>query len=430
MRVLGIVAEYNPFHNGHAYQIRKAKLLSGADRVVVVMSGNFVQRGAPAVLDKFKRTKMALENGADFVFEIPAVFAVSSAEYFAAAGVGLLDALGCVDVISFGCETPNLPLMDCIADVLTEEPDAYQKILYSFLKEGYSFPAARERAVAGCLQARELPDCGCSPEKAGEAAADLLGAPNNILALEYLKALKRSGSGIEPLPVLREGAGYHEDGLGEKYCSAAAIRKYLRSESFCSLTESASTEALADFMPESAAAVLTASDTVFLTEQDFSGMLYYRLLCERERGLKEYADCTEDLSNRILNALPTFRDYRGFCERLKSRDMTYSRISRVLLHALLGVTDMDPASGKSLGFAPYLRLLGFRRDAEALFSEIRAKAKCPLLTKPAKARELLSPEALSLFRKDVFASDLYYGVLAQKNNREQKTEYRREMVIL
>ena len=147
MNTIGIIAEYNPFHNGHSYQLKKAKELFHADYVIIAMSGNFVQRGLPAVLDKFSRTEMALKNGADFVFEIPTVFATASAEYFAAAGIGLLDALGCVDAVSFGCETPDLPLMSYVAEILAHEPKDYKTRLHSYLKNGEPFPAAREKAV-------------------------------------------------------------------------------------------------------------------------------------------------------------------------------------------------------------------------------------------------------------------------------------------
>ena len=451
MKTLGIIAEYNPFHNGHSYQIQKAREISHSDCVIIAMSGNFVQRGTPALLDKYTRTAMALKNGADFVFEIPSVFATSSAEYFAAAGIGILDALGCVDMVSFGCETPDLRLMTCLADILTEEPDAYKMILFSLLKKGLSFPAARKQAVTSYLK-ENTDHFGCIFED----AAILLDSPNNILALEYLKAINRSRSRLRPLPILRKGAGYHDPHLQQEFCSATAIRSRLLAESFDALhssnraktsfhtmpksgltTFSLTTQPQSDlagilscYVPEYTAAQLLAPDTHFLTEQDFSEILYYKLLCEREKGFTEYADCSVELSNRILNILPSFLDYRGFCERLKSREMTYSRISRVLLHILLQITQADLEAKNTCGPAPYLRLLGFRRDAAKLFGEIKMHARRPLITKPSKADGLLTMEALSVFRKDVFSSDLYYGMLARKSGKEQKTELRREMIIL
>ncbi len=170
MKTIGIIAEYNPFHNGHAYHIRTAKEAFCADRVIIAMSGNFVQRGAPAITDKFSRTAAALQNGADFVFEIPTVFATASAESFAAAGIALFDALGCVDAVSFGCETPNLTLLSQIADILANEPADYKKSLSAHLKKGEPFPAARERALLACQNARSL--SACPPDELAALLSD------------------------------------------------------------------------------------------------------------------------------------------------------------------------------------------------------------------------------------------------------------------
>ncbi len=428
MNTIGIIAEYNPFHNGHSYQLKKAKELFHADYVIIAMSGNFVQRGLPAVLDKFSRTEMALKNGADFVFEIPTVFATASAEYFAAAGIGLLDALGCVDAVSFGCETPDLPLMSYVAEILAHEPKDYKTRLHSYLKNGEPFPAAREKAVIGYCRANGLPGFHIQKEAREANLKSLLESPNNILALEYLKAVKRSHFTLKPVPVLREGAGYHDKDLHKKYCSATAIRAHLFNKS-TKLSPKAP-NGLSRFLPECTAEALLAPGARFLTEQDFSSMLYYKLLMGRESGFGQFADCSAELSNRILNLLPHYRDYQGFCETLKRKEVTYSRISRILLHILLDITGKDIADARSYGFVPYLRLLGFRRDAAGLFGTIQKKAKRPLITKPPKHAALLDAKARAVFEKDVFASDLYYGALAQKTGAGQKPEYRRGMVIL
>ena len=421
MNVTGVIAEYNPFHNGHAYQIQKAKELSRADYVIVVMSGNFVQRGMPAILDKFTRTAAALKNGADFVFEIPTVFATASAEYFAAAGTALLNALGYVDSVSFGCETPDLPLLSHIADILAKEPDYYKTRLSYYLKSGNSFPVSRQKAITDYCKTENLSFQSALSGTVYGNPSILLGSPNNILAVEYLKSIIRDHLHLRPIPILRKGAGYHDTGLHQKYCSAAAIRRHLLFPSGIDIS---------DFVPENTASHLFASDAAFLTEQDFSAMLYYKLLKCPKQALPRYADCSKELANRIRHSLPDYRGYRNFCELLKKKDVTYSRISRMLLHILLEITDESIAMGKACGFAPYLRLLGFRRDAVNLFTAIRSHAKCPLITKPAKESALLSADSRALFETDVFASDLYYGVLAQKTGRTQKEEYRREMVIL
>lgn len=423
MKAIGIIAEYNPFHNGHAYQIQKAKELSRADYVIVVMSGNYVQRGTPAISDKFSRASMALSGGADFVFELPVIWSTASAEYFAAAAIALLNALGCVDAVSFGCETPDLSLLTCIAEIFAREPEPYRNLLSSYLKQGKSFPAAREKALSAYLTGHE----NFHPK---EELSSLLQSPNNILALEYMKALIRQNSRLTPLPVLRLGNGYHDTQFSENYCSAAAIRKLLSDALKASSSKSGLIKKLSPYMPQNAVRFLFSPEHPFLTEQDFSQMLFYRLLCEKETGFAGYADGSAELSNRILHAMSDFTDYRTFCERLKRKEVTYTRISRLLLHILLNITYSDYENGKDCNYIPYLRLLGFHRDAAGFFSEIKKHTLLPLIAKPSKCASILTDNALSMFQKDVFASDLYYGVQAQKSGSPCKNEYERQIVIV
>jgi cytidyltransferase-like protein len=416
VKIIGIIAEYNPFHNGHAYQIQKAKEQSGADCVIVAMSGNYVQRGMPAVTDKFTRAAMALSCGADLVFELPTLWSVSSAEYFAKAGTALLDALGCVDAISFGCETPDLSLFTTLADILAREPLAYSKALAGCLKQGYSFPAAREAALRSYAAQQNI-------RITEEDIAAILGSPNNILALEYIKALLNSQSSIRPLPILRSGSGYHDTELNGSFCSAAAIRKTLADPS-------ASKQALRSCVPGTTADILFSPHTQPVTEQDFSEMLYYKLLAALPNGFLEYADSSLQLSNRIANALTEFTDYKSFCERLKTKEVTYTRISRLLLHILLDLKQSDVSVGVQNGYIPYLRLLGLRRASAELLSEIKKHTQLPLITKPsAYAPSKNSPAAL-FFGQDVFASNLYYGVLALKTGFRQKNEMQRELAVV
>ena len=414
MKAVGIIAEYNPFHNGHAYQIQKAKELSGADYAVVAMSGNFVQRGAPAIINKFDRAAAALQNGADLVFEIPTLWATASAEYFAGAGIALFEATGCVDAVSFGCESDNLPLMSQIANLLAREPEEYSRILAEGMKQGMTMPAAREKAVLSYLKAQNL-------HLANESASGLLSSPNNILALEYLKALRCRQSNIRPLPVLRKGSSYHDTEFSREFCSAGALRRHL-------LQSPPDTSNISDYVPPESVSDLSSPNTCFLAEEDFSEMLYYKLLCERENGFADYADSSAELSSRIKSSLRGYSGYHDFCKCLKSKDMTYTRISRALLHILLNIKKTDYENGKRLGYIPYLRLLGFRKEAACLLGEIKQRASCPMIARPKKDSAPLNPMAYAIFERDVFASDLYYGVLAQKNKTSQKNEFQRGLV--
>lgn len=452
MKVIGIIAEYNPFHNGHAYQIAQIRRLTNADYIVVAMSGDFVQRGTPAIIDKYARAKMALSCGADFVFELPTLWATASAESFAMAGITLFEKMGCVDGICFGAETDNLPLLSEIAELLVEEPPAYQDALSSFLKEGLSFPAARVEAVCEYLAANPQGNHLSTSYDVNIVAA-VMNEPNNILAIEYLKSIKRRGNKLTPYLIKREGARYHESSIrSARDCdettydaptaSATAIRNMLI-DSLEAATPAATTLArLNGAMPAPALNLLTEylSTTSAVWEDDLSSVLGYLLLCQTKEDLSKIADCNEEIANRILKNLYQFSCFSEFCALNKSRDITYTRMSRILLHLVLNFTDTDYEHGKQLDYIPYLRLLGFRRDSSALFGEIKKKASSPLISKLADATDILESDALWMLGKDIFAADLYTQTAAQKaailpntSNTKKTTsrsEYTREIVLL
>lgn len=416
MKIVGIIAEYNPFHNGHAYQIREAKKQTGADYVIVVMSGNYVQRGTPAITDKFSRAAVALKNGADIVFELPVIWATASAESFAMAGITLLDCLGIVDYVSFGCESENFSLLASVAEILVREPEEFSVMLAELLKEGLTFPAARARALSAYITKYTA--------IAADDLIDVLSTPNNILAIEYCKALYTRKSKIQPCPVLRTGAGYHTTDLHNNFSSASALRKLLLSTEDSSIKS----EFLTQNMPVSSASDYVRADKTFLSEKDFSSMLYYKLFMEQENGYESYGNASPFLSNRIRNLLGSYMDFNSFCSLIKTKDVTHTRIQRLLLHILLDIRETDYITGQKLDYIPWLRLLGFRKEASFLLKEIQSHSELPLITRPAKAIQLLSESAYTLYRKDIQASNLYYGTLAQKKNTLEKNEFQRECV--
>lgn len=417
MKITGIIAEYNPFHNGHLYQIQKTKEY-GTDYVVVVMSGNFLQRGAPAAFDKWTRARMALSCGADLVIELPAVFATASAQYFARGGASILDKLGCVDTISFGCESDNIEIIQTLSSYLSEEPDEYQEKLQKYLREGNSFPKARELALTECL----------SPETASFASS-----PNNILALEYCIALLERNSTMNIFPIKREGNGYHDTGLTkEGFASATAIRKILEKNSD---TENNSNynfhlSDLNDYIPKSIYSILAEQKTEYITQKDFSSLLHYKLLTEGNSSLSKYADITEDLSDKICKNLRHYHDYNSFCELLKSKELTYSRINRALTHILLNITQEMYENAKSNDYAGYARILGFRKEASPLLSEIGKKTTIPLISKLADASKTLNKHSLQTIEHDIFCSQVYESIVANKTGNVAKNEYQREIIRL
>ncbi len=316
MKVVGIIAEYNPFHKGHAYQIRYAKERLGADYVIVAMSGPFTQRGTPALFDKYSRAGHALACGADLVLELPVVYATASAQVFATGGVALLQNAGLVDTLLFGSECPDLAALKNIADRLSEESPAYQALLRQALQEGSSYAAARAKAI-------ENP-----------AYAEILAQPNNILAIEYLGALSRLDSSMTPLCLQRQGAGYHETSLDEDMASASGLRHFLADHPQMSDQELA---LLLDQIPEALHASVKEliHDGQFLFADDTSLLLHYALT--ETQDFTEIADSNFDISNKILQNRHLFASFHSFCQLLKSKDLAYSRISRVLCHILLDI---------------------------------------------------------------------------------------------
>ena len=408
MKTVGIIAEYNPFHNGHLYQLKKAKEITGADFAVVVMSGDFTQRGTPAVFDKYTRCRLSLLAGADLCIELPVVYATASAELFAKGAVSLLSALG-VDALCFGSECGEIAPLREIASLLFAEPSAYKEALNKALKEGLSFPSARAVAVRKCAHAGSLPgaDVTASSSLSGvdAAASDVLASPNNILGIEYLKALlaleKNGQHAPVPYTIKREGDGYLSHTLSEEsFCSAMALRKGIAEGN----------PDLLRYVPESIRQEFsdTCQTKSALCADDFSGMLFYKLLSEKDAGYDSYLDVSSDLSDKIRKNLGTFTTFSAFCENsLKSKDITLTRVYRSLLHILLSIKKEDlPAA------APYARILGFREASFEVFGSL-SKENIPLLSRLKDASSLLSPEALSCLSKDIFAAQLYEHVRMQ-----------------
>ncbi|MCM1569264.1 MAG: nucleotidyltransferase [Roseburia sp.] len=411
MRVNGIIAEYNPFHNGHFYQLSQSRQLTGADYTIIAMSGNFMQRGEPALVDKYVRAKTALLSGADLVLELPGCYSAASAEYFARGGVALLDKLGVVTSLCFGSESGNLDILTSIARILKEEPTEYSIALKQGLQRGMSFPAARNQALLHYQP--ELLDY-----------ETVLATPNNILGIEYIKALLRLESTMEPYTIRRLGADYHDQRFGSSCCSALALRQ--------AILNGQAPERLAGQMPKNSAMLLAEllKSEAPIESNDFSGILHYKLLEEQENGFTEYLDVNQELSNRICKNLYRFNSLKAFCDILKTKDMTYTRVSRCLIHILLDITKEEMRQYISLGDIPYARVLGFRREAQPLLSAIKEKTAIPIITKLADAEKNLSPKAMELLRADIRRSSIYESTAARKSNRPMRNEFQIPLVII
>ena len=406
--ITGIIAEYNPFHNGHAYQIEQARLLTGCDFLVVVMSGDYVQRGAPAVFDKYTRARMALACGADLVLELPVACSCASAEFFASGAVSLLDGLGCVDFLCFGSESGDLQSLMEPARILAKESPVFQEALRRGLSLGLSFPAARKEAFRACA-----------------SNPDILDLPNNILGIEYLKALLQRESIIKPVTIKREGQGYHDTLLDSGFASASGIRRFLKQEE----APLSALPALKESLPDPVMEVLkdTLAHTLPVWEEDFSMLLRYELLHQSASDLTRYADISPDLGRRLKNCADKFSSFSEFVALVKTKDVTYTRITRALFHILLNLTGKDTRNSVAM---PYARILGFRKDHSRILGLLKENSRIPIIPKAADYKTYLTPDLQPLFEKDLFAANLYETIAAAKQKRAFLHDLKRSPVIL
>lgn len=425
MKIVGLIAEYNPFHNGHEYHIKKAKEVTGADAAIVVMSGDYVQRGVPAIMPKRLRTAMALECGAAAVFELPVCYATGSAELFALGAVSLLEKLGIVDYICFGSECNDLNALQKVADILSEEPDEYKQALRDHLKTGMSFPSARAQALSTIM------NC--------EDDSSLLNHPNNILGVEYLKALKKLNSSIIPYTIRREVSNYHDTRLRSTFSSATAVRSLLAYSGAAVHTDSGNTFENTQFsrilgeleeqVPSGCLELLRDYHRVKypVYQNDFSLLLKYKLLNKSPEDLVRYMDVSEELANRICSQLNNFFNYKQFCELLKTREVTQTRINRALLHIMLGIKKTNVDAQIEHGCHFYAHLLGFRKDSVKVISAASKKSSIPVITKLYDS-EHLPLDGQHMLTQNVLASNLYTSVITDKFKTAFENEYNQGVI--
>lgn len=411
MKINGIVAEYNPFHNGHKYQMEQARKQTNADYTIIAMSGNFMQRGTPALLDKYKRAKMALLNGADLVLDLPAYYSASSAEYFATGAVTLLDKLGVVTNLCFGSECGNTEILQKIAEILIEEPEEFTYLLRRHMQEGMSYPIARTTALLQYAPSLSR-------------YRDIFSSPNNILGIEYIKAILRRHSHITPITTLRVGSDYHDIRLGLNQSSAKAIRQ--------AIFDGQDINCLVNHMPQNAYQILSDSlrEARPVFSNDLSSILHYKLIEEQSGGYERFLDVSSDLSDRIRNNLSAFTDYDDFCNLLKRKNMTYARISRCLLHILLDINNETMQSYRNMDFIPYARVLGFRKDSAPLLTAIKENSSIPLITKLADAEGILDENSFAMLKRELQINQIYQSAAAANAGTSITSELSTPIVIV
>ncbi len=380
-KTLGIITEYNPFHNGHLYNIIKGKEITNTQNVVVAMSGNFVQRGQPAIIDKYIRCKMALLQGADLCLEIPTHFALESAEYFSKCGVSILDKSKIVDKIVFGSESGDIDSLKSIASFLQEENESFKDCLKENLSKGNSYP----KAISETLLSFGFQENYTA---------------NNTLGIQYLIALLEQKSSIEPYTIKREGSTYHDTTLNNTHlgASATAIRDVIYNQKDMSLIKNYVPENLYDIIIEETGKNFTKLDNL-------SSLLHYKLSFSTKDELREINHVNEGLENLILDKANKYFLISDIIENATSKRYTKSKLSRTILSIILDIKKTDIALYKEHTYPPYIRVLGYRKEKEFLLKELVKNSTLPVVVNVNRAS--LPPLAKKMLEEEKNFSKIY-----------------------
>ncbi len=370
----GIVAEFNPFHNGHKYLIDTIKN-NGENTVTVVMSESFVQRGECACVSPNARTRMALQCGADLVLSLPVPYATASAERFALGGLSVLGGLGCVDALTFGAECGNAEKLKKCATVLVSSK--FSVVLEKYLNEGVSFPVARQKAVE---------------EESSKEIAEILSSPNNILGVEYIKAIKKLGLNMDVNPITRKGVAHDSEEASGDFCSASAIREMLENK-----------KPFGDFLPEETFKILNEEIKNKKAPASFSKLetaILYKLRSMSIEDFKELPDVSEGLEYRLFDAVKTSVYLEEILEKVKTKRYTHSRIRRIIICAFLGIKKEDVQAP-----VPFIRVLGFNENGAKVLKKAKETATLPIVTKSSEINAL-GESAKRVFELECFARDM------------------------
>lgn len=431
MKVLGIITEYNPFHNGHMYHLQQSKELCSADYTVCVMSGNFIQRGEPALVNKHARAEMALLSGVDLVIELPVVYAMSTAEFFASASVKILDSLGIVDYLCFGSESGNIEELDYVASILCHEPLSYKVSLKKYLDEGYSFPSAREKALTENLKKSSI-DC------------NILSSSNNILGIEYLKAMKRLNSRISPLTIGRIANSYNSEEITGSISSATSIRKLISKSNFYKSGNSGekkgtdindsiyrNEDVLRNLVPEASARILlrefeNGRGPVFPSH--FEGILLAALRKMETEEISSLPYVIEGLENRIKTASEQAGTLDELIAGISTKRYPRTRIQRILFSVITGLTAKDLEDFNRNGGPQYIRVLGFNRKGRELLSLIKKSASLPIIVKTADWKNSENALLRRMLKIESTATDIYVLGYSNPEFRKAGQEFTQNIV--
>ena len=411
MSNVAVIAEFHPYHNGHHYLFEEAMSLSHADHAVALMSGNFLQRGSIALWDKYTRAEMAVADGFDLCLELPFVYATGSARDFADGSVAILSKLHAIDYLAFGVEQAEPEVFEQMAEILTEEPENYQIALKQALKNGASYPKARQMAIAAIC---------------GDSAAALLDTPNNTLALSYLCAIRKLQADIKPIFIKRISNDYHDTNLQAQISSATAIR--------AALSAGSDVSTLASQVPATTYLRMDTPNHTYLSDAMFTPFVQASRL--REPDLSDICDISPALADKLQHA-PYPIDYETLVEQLKTKEITRSRIARALLHLLLGYTESDRQKFIEFGYAYYANILALKKESSSLIRQLHEASGIPVITKKADfdsmftAYPAINTElARTMWQYDLRATELYNCIYYNHYGITLPNDYTRKLPVL
>ena len=404
MNILGLIVEYNPFHNGHLYHLAKSLETTNATHTVAIMSGNFLQRGEPALFDKYTRAEIAVKNGIDLVIELPTMFACQSAELFAHGAVTTLNSLNCIDSICFGSEEGNVDILYTIAKILVNEPDEFKIFFKKYLDDGMLYPTARSLALFDYINKFNL--INISKEK----LLSILNSSNNILGLEYIKCLLKLKSTIKPFTISRISASYNSENIDSNICSATAIRKSLKDYNDLSLVEHVVPKATYDCLDNK----ITNNFSPMFDDRYFD--LIKSIVARESAILGKYFDVNEGIENKIHQNIFTASSLNDLQLSIKSKRYTLTKIKRTLNNILLGITKEDMSIVKNITQMPYVRILAFNNKGREIIKCIKNNSDINIINKFSKTSFSMDDIIFkTLIDYDIKASNIY-NLTYYKNN--------------
>ena len=399
MKAVGFITEYNPFHYGHKYHLEKSKDITNATHTIAVMSGSFVQRGEPSLIDKWTKAKMAIDNGVDLVIELPFVYSVQSAELFAYGGIRILDAMNIVDFVAFGVENENIEQLIKISDTLIDEPAEFSVLLRKYLSQGLSFSSSRSRAIEDYLQEKGTDET---------AYSSILKKSNNILAIEYLKALHRLNSKIQPIAIKRQGDDYNDVGIKSNIASATGIRNKVLKDKLDSITS---------YLPEASYKYLKEFYDKYQTFNCFNNynhIFQYIFRTIDADYLTNFMDMENGLENRIISISKKYYEIEKIVEKIATKRYPSTRIKRIFIHLL---NDLTKEIIKEIYNNPveYIRILGSNKKGFEILNEIKANTNLSIITKFSDFEKLNNESINLMLNIEKKATDLYYLGIEKQN---------------